>query len=178
MCCGLGLCQHSPIFPVLLHLDQMGPFPGFIPFRIIMTDFRLLLQILSWFWGGVSWLWQLIVAVSWGVVTPACLLPGVHAGFVLLKGAGLLLKIWLLRAERWLSGCGQLRVGVRLSYLFYLDTNNNRREPLLIIHKIRLGFEPLTCRSKASCPFQSLENQVYCCPRTAGTAWLSETACF
>lgn len=90
------------------------------------------------------------------MVTPACLLPGVHAGFVLLKGAGLLLKIWLLRAERWLSGCGQLRVGVRLSYLFYLDTNNNRREPLLIIHKIRLGFEPLTCRSKASCPFQSL----------------------
>lgn len=48
------------------------------------------------------------------------------AGFVCLKGAGLPLKILLLRAERWLSGCGQLRVGVRLSYLFYLKAQTTQ----------------------------------------------------
>lgn len=47
------------------------------------------------------------------------------AGFVL-KGAGLPLKILLLSTERWLLHYEQLRTGVRLSYLFYLDANNNQ----------------------------------------------------
>lgn len=48
-------------------------------------------------------------------------------GFVLLKDVWLSLKTLLVSTERWLSGCEQLRVGVRFSYWFLLkDTNNNR----------------------------------------------------
>lgn len=76
------------------------------------------------------------------------------AGFVLPSGAELLMKILLLSAERWLSGGGHLGVGVRLSYLSYLDANNNQVGG----KKICLGFEPRAYESKASCPLQSLDD--------------------
>jgi len=53
------------------------------------------------------------------VVTPVSVVW--TAGFVLLKGAGLLLKILLLSAERWLSGCTQL-------FILLKEANNNQAE--------------------------------------------------
>lgn len=71
-----------------------------------MVDFRLLLVPMKYF---------MAVAAD-GCSELGCGDPSISltwtAGFVLLKGAGLLLKILLLSTERGLSGCGQLRVGV------------------------------------------------------------------
>lgn len=119
-----------------------------------------------------------MVALSWGVVSPPCLPLGPWVLlFSKVQSCCWKLCCWALK-----GGCqalSSLRIGLRLSCLFYLKMQTTiRREPLLIIRKICLGFAPVTCRSKASCPLHSPENRVYCCPRTPGTAWLSGTACF
>lgn len=48
------------------------------------------------------------------------------AGFVLLKGAGLPLKILLLSAERWLPGCGQRHWSKTFLFILLKDANNNQ----------------------------------------------------
>lgn len=76
------------------------------------------------------------------------------AGITVLQGAGLLLEIMQLSTEGWLLSARSWSE----TFLFILLKDTIRWESLLIIDKISLGLEPVTCRSKALRPPQSLEN--------------------
>lgn len=99
-------------FPVLLQLDKMGSFPGFISIMILMMDFRLLSIP-----GLVPGKYFMAVAADreLGMMTPLCLTW--TAGSVLLQSAGLLLEILQLSTEGWLLSAKSV-----ISYLFYLKT--------------------------------------------------------